>query len=58
VKENDDDDSMMDVQIDNEGYYMNKRCYCCKQLGHIGENCPKDPNIKTYVDADKDFSRI
>lgn len=49
---------MMDVQIDNEGYYMNKRCYCCKQLGHIGENCPKDPNIKTYVDADKDFSRI
>ena len=39
----------------------NKRCQCCKQKGHLIENCPRDPNIVTLRDKDeieKDSKRL
>jgi len=35
-----------------------KKCLCCKQLGHDMKECPRDPNIKTREDANKDMIRI
>lgn len=31
----------------NEWLKKQRRCMCCKQLGHTIENCQRDPNIKT-----------
>ena len=34
------------------------RCLCCKEIGHTIENCFKDPNFRTDVNADEDMKRI
>jgi hypothetical protein len=32
------------------------RCNCCKELGHVIDDCPRDPNIRTKVaDIDEDL---
>ena len=42
----------------NEKPIKNIRCYCCKEMGHLIENCPRDPNIRSKVDTEDDFVRI
>lgn len=35
------------------------RCLCCKDYGHVIENCPVDPNFKTNAaNQDTELSRI
>ena len=36
------------------------RCFCCKELGHSIEECPRDPNLKTIEInlIDKDQKRL
>ena len=34
------------------------RCYCCKELGHTIDVCPRDPNIRSKVDSQLDYERI
>lgn len=36
----------------------NIRCYCCKEIGHTIETCPRDPNIRSKQDTEADFLRI
>ena len=26
----------------------NQRCLCCKEIGHLAADCPRDPNFKTF----------
>ena len=33
------------------------RCNCCKELGHIIDNCPRDPNIRTHEDPYTEIER-
>jgi len=37
----DEDGNQEDVQ---------KKCLCCKQMGHFIDDCPRDPNLKTGED--------
>jgi len=34
------------------------RCNCCKEFGHIIDDCPRDPNIKTKLNPYTELSRI
>ena len=27
----------------------NLKCMCCKEIGHLTKDCPRDPNLKTHV---------
>jgi hypothetical protein len=31
---------------------------CCKDYGHLAENCPKDPNLRTGLDDDEEMDRV
>ena len=53
----DDDDAEQDEEF-VEQKNIKIRCYCCKELGHTIDNCPRDPNIRSKVDTEKDFERI
>eukprot|EP00347_Sterkiella_histriomuscorum_P018688 403344555 len=42
------DDEEQETQDQRESHHQEQvRCYCCKQLGHSGLDCDKDPNFKT-----------
>ena len=34
------------------------RCNCCKEFGHIIDDCPRDPNIKTKLNPYLEHNRI
>ncbi len=34
------------------------KCQCCKELGHVMQDCPKDPNLKTKQNLDNEQTRI
>lgn len=34
------------------------RCFCCKEVGHTIDQCPRDPNLKTAKDAIEDLERV
>lgn len=51
-EEMDEEDGLADKQI------KNIRCHCCKEIGHLIDSCPRDPNIRSNVDTDDDFMRI
>lgn len=55
-KEEEDEDEEM------EGYTMQDlsklRCTCCREKGHIIDQCPRDPNLKTKADTELDSERI
>lgn len=36
----------------------NIRCLCCKELGHLIDQCPRDPNLRSVADTENDFARI
>jgi hypothetical protein len=33
------------------------RCNCCKELGHIIDDCPRDPNLRTREDPYEELER-
>ena len=33
-------------------------CSCCREIGHIGKDCPKDPNTRTGVNPFDELQRI
>jgi hypothetical protein len=33
------------------------RCNCCKELGHIINDCPRDPNLRTNEDPYDELER-
>ena len=34
------------------------KCQCCKQVGHKVDECIRDPNIRTKVEAVEEYERI
>lgn len=34
------------------------KCTCCKDIGHMAEECPKDPNIRQAYDPDEEEDRL
>mmetsp|Transcript_14964 Transcript_14964/g.18853 ORF Transcript_14964/g.18853 Transcript_14964/m.18853 type:complete len:141 (+) Transcript_14964:2300-2722(+) len=36
----------------------NIRCLCCKELGHLIDQCPRDPNIRSQADTEDEYLRI
>ena len=42
----------------NEKPIKNIRCHCCKEVGHLIDACPRDPNIRSNKDCEEDFVRI
>lgn len=44
-KDDEDDDKDFD---EKEDYKKDKgfKCYCCKEMGHRTDDCPKDPNLR------------
>lgn len=48
-KEDDEDDAGdPDGNKDDQNKQLrNVRCFCCKEIGHTIEQCPRDPNMKT-----------
>lgn len=53
-EEEDDEDDI----TKNEKMITKIRCYCCKEIGHLITDCPRDPNIRSNVEAEEDFERI
>ena len=35
-----------------------QKCYACKELGHLIQDCPRDPNIRTTKSLEKEMLRI
>tara|TARA_B110000285_G_C15099918_1_gene604384 strand:- start:1042 stop:1209 length:168 start_codon:yes stop_codon:yes gene_type:complete len=35
-----------------------QKCVCCKQLGHLMDECPRDPNYKTNHDFKDEQARL
>ena len=60
--ESKDDDDDLDDEDPSKKEKVNKnvRCFCCKELGHEINDCPRDPNIKTDMiqEADEEIKRI
>lgn len=59
-KEDDEDEGDAEEKLQDQLKLLkNVRCYCCKEIGHNMELCPRDPNIKTNgVDLEDEFERI
>lgn len=58
-KEDDDEDEEFAGEKGKGKNLKYARCLCCKELGHLIEDCPRDPNIKTRpLDFEHDFQRI
>ena len=36
----------------------NQRCLCCKEIGHLAADCPRDPNFKTFELIEEEIFRI
>lgn len=36
----------------------NIRCLCCKETGHLTDQCPRDPNIRSMADCQDEYDRI
>jgi len=51
-----------EIDDDEEGKVnkidKNIRCLCCKELGHLIEACPRDPNIRSRLDFEEEYARI
>lgn len=43
---------------ENEKMLKFMRCSCCKELGHVIEKCPRDPNFRTLASGDLEQKRI
>ena len=58
--EDEDDDDMIDKkQAENQMKF--KRCQCCREIGHLIDQCPRDPNLKTLKDineTEKEMKRV
>ena len=58
-KEDEDDDMKDENDASKSKAKKYMRCYCCKELGHKLDLCPRDPNFRTQEkDADNEASRI
>ena len=55
-KEEDEEDEHGDDK--NQKPINNIRCHCCKEIGHLIDACPRDPNIRSNKDTEEDFIRI
>ena len=56
-----DEDEDLDQQEDAEEAAGRKKhawCFCCKEKGHRAQDCPRDPNIRTQLDASAEDERI
>lgn len=43
-------------EIGNTGKQVKKmRCLCCKEVGHLIEHCPRDPNLRSQADTEQDY---
>lgn len=59
--ESKDDEEDEDEERDkNQNNHHNMRCMCCKEIGHLIENCPRDPNMKqtSLTQINVDYERI
>tara|TARA_B110000285_G_C14630052_1_gene382971 strand:+ start:253 stop:426 length:174 start_codon:yes stop_codon:yes gene_type:complete len=55
-KEDDDEDDETGGEKGKQKNLKYTRCTCCKELGHLIDDCPRDPNIKTKpLDFEHDF---
>jgi len=51
-----DEDANEEVQDDNK---LKQRCLCCKEIGHLIDDCPRDPNLRTRItEVVEDYERI
>jgi hypothetical protein len=58
-KDDDEDEAAdPDAKEEQQKHPKNVRCYCCKEVGHTIDQCPRDPNLKTDKEAIEDLERI
>ena len=58
-KDDDEDEAAdPDAKEEQQKHLKNVRCYCCKEVGHTIDQCPRDPNLKTDKEAIEDLERI
>lgn len=57
-KEDEDDDEAQQEEDVSLLKNKNIRCHCCKLKGHLTQDCPRDPNIKTSKDPNEEFNRV
>ena len=58
-KEDDEDDAAEQENKDDQSKQLkNVRCYCCKEIGHTIDKCPRDPNLKTNEAIGAEQERI
>lgn len=59
--EDEEDEDIEEKEKNREKEMKLKRCQCCREIGHLIENCPRDPNLKTIKDMneiDKENKRV
>lgn len=54
----DEEDEDMADDANQQKPIKNIRCYCCKEVGHLIDACPRDPNIRSKHDTEADYMRI
>ena len=56
VSKDDSDGEEEDFVTQNKP--ANVRCQCCKETGHLIQDCPRDPNIRSKIEPDEELLRI
>jgi hypothetical protein len=55
----DEEEAMSDGEEPKQKTTKNVRCFCCKEMGHKIDDCPRDPNMRTKNNnVESEFSRI
>ena len=36
----------------------NIKCWICKDLGHVANDCDRDPNFRTSKDVESEYERL
>lgn len=58
-KDDDEDEAAdPDAKEEQQKHLKNVRCFCCKEVGHTIDQCPRDPNLKTTKDAIEEMDRV
>ena len=46
-----------DEQVENMNQ-KNIKCWICKDLGHVANDCDRDPNFRTSKDVESEYERL
>lgn len=57
-KDDEEDEDPADKEKNKLKQMKLVKCQCCKQIGHLAQQCERDPNLRSELDAETEENRI